>query len=394
VAVIARLGSTLDVGHYAFALGLCAPVFMLANLQLRPMQATDSLRRYTFGDYLGLRLVTTLGALAVTLALACAFAGSLQNGLLVAVVGISKSFESVSDVYQGLFQQHERMDRVGLSLLLKSALILPVFGLLYYHTANLACAVTGVAFVQLTTLLTYDTQASHWVLHGSGAPGLHAPFRVLERPRFHSATLRKLAKRALPLGITMMLISLHANAPRFIIDKYVGASGLGIFAAIAYLSMAGAIIVTAAGSAAAPRLAACAARRDARGFRNLLAKLVVLAAALGIASVTASLWFGRSLLRSLYGEEYAQYDHVLAWSMAAGGISCITSMFGYAATALGRFGGQAWALALAIAILLGAATYLVPGSGLTGVAIATVISSTTCLCAYISLVFWRMNDES
>src|SRR5437867_237852 len=58
VAAIARLGSTLDVGHYAFALGLATPVFMLANLQLRPMQATDSLRRYTFGDYLGLRLVT------------------------------------------------------------------------------------------------------------------------------------------------------------------------------------------------------------------------------------------------------------------------------------------------------------------------------------------------
>ena len=81
----------------------------------------------------------------------------------------------------------------------------------------------------------------------------------MERPRFQPATLRKLARRTLPLGITMMLISLHANAPRFIIEKYVGASGLGIFAAITYLSLAGAMVVNAVGSAASPRLAALAA---------------------------------------------------------------------------------------------------------------------------------------
>src|SRR6267142_2141166 len=58
IAVIAHLGSALDIGHYAFALALSTPVFMLANLQLRQIQVTDSLRRRSFGDYLGLRLVT------------------------------------------------------------------------------------------------------------------------------------------------------------------------------------------------------------------------------------------------------------------------------------------------------------------------------------------------
>src|SRR5438874_122437 len=47
VVVIARLSTPLDVGHYAFAMGLCTPVFMMSNLQLRSIQATDSSRQYT-----------------------------------------------------------------------------------------------------------------------------------------------------------------------------------------------------------------------------------------------------------------------------------------------------------------------------------------------------------
>jgi O-antigen/teichoic acid export membrane protein len=269
-----------------------------------------------------------------------------------------------------------------------------VFGLLYYYTASLACAAAGGASVHFATLLTYDLQACHRVMHGSDTPGIRAPFRVLERPRFQPATLRKLARRALPLGITMMLISLNANAPRFIIEKYAGASGLGIFAAIAYMSLAGAMVVNAIGSAASPRLAACAAGGDARGFRNILAKLAGLAAALGIAGVAASLWFGRDLLHLLYGAEYAKHSTVLVWSMMAGALSYIGSMFGYAATALGRFSGQPWALALTILVLLGASIFLVPGFGLAGAAVATVASSATCLCAYVALVCWRTNDAS
>src|SRR5690349_22697168 len=44
VAIIAHLGTTVDVGHYALIMGICAPVFMLANLQLRAIQATDSIQ--------------------------------------------------------------------------------------------------------------------------------------------------------------------------------------------------------------------------------------------------------------------------------------------------------------------------------------------------------------
>jgi O-antigen/teichoic acid export membrane protein len=389
VTTVARLGSVAEVGHFVYALALTTPIFMLANLQLRPIQAVDSRRAYDLADYLGLRLVTTALALAVTLGLTGWLADSPATAALIVIVAISKSIESISDIYQGVFQQRERMDCVGRSLLLKSLLILPLFLVLYHATRSLLWAAAGIPIVHLATLLTYDMRASHWVTHGFHVSGFREMFRHLDRPRFERRKLQKLAVRALPLGVTMMLSSLQANAPRLIIEHFVGSFGVGIFAAINYLPTAAALVVNALGSAASPRMAAQLGARDFRAFRITLAKLVALAAIFGIAGVSASVWMGPQLLRALYGEEYAKYNVLLLWSMAGAGIGYLTSVFGFAATATGGFKRQPYALALSILSLLAASAVLVPHFGLAGAAFASVISSATCLCAFMAIVFRR-----
>ncbi|MCJ7504674.1 MAG: lipopolysaccharide biosynthesis protein, partial [Acidobacteriia bacterium] len=62
LVALAKLGSPSLVGQFALGLALCAPVMMLANLQLRAVQATDARNEYRFGDYLALRLATTAQA--------------------------------------------------------------------------------------------------------------------------------------------------------------------------------------------------------------------------------------------------------------------------------------------------------------------------------------------
>src|SRR5947199_1515086 len=50
LALLARLGTPADVGRYAFATAIATPAFMLFNLQLRSVQATDSQGRYSFPE--------------------------------------------------------------------------------------------------------------------------------------------------------------------------------------------------------------------------------------------------------------------------------------------------------------------------------------------------------
>ena len=94
--VLAKLGSPERVGQFALGLALTAPVIMLTNLQLRAIQATDARREYRFGHYLALRLATTALSLLVIAGIACGY--RLETALVILAVGLSKAFESLSDV--------------------------------------------------------------------------------------------------------------------------------------------------------------------------------------------------------------------------------------------------------------------------------------------------------
>src|SRR5262245_26234 len=65
LAVLAKLGNPVMVGQFALALSISAPVIMFTNLALRQVQATDARRDYSFGIYLGLRLITTALSLLI-----------------------------------------------------------------------------------------------------------------------------------------------------------------------------------------------------------------------------------------------------------------------------------------------------------------------------------------
>jgi len=392
IALIAHLGTSAEVGHYALALAVCSPVFLLFNLQLRPIQATDSERAYSFAEYLGLRVVSSVLALGVVCILTCFLSHSTSAIALTLMVGVFKAIDSTSDIYQGLLQQHERMDYVGRSLLLRSGFMLFGFGCTYYVTRSLVWALGALICAQCAGFLLYDIRASYLATGGRSGDSWISVIRAMAQISFERVRLTRLAIRAMPLGIAMMLLSLYTNLPRFVLNKYVGAAGVGVFAAITYISMIGGLLVTAIGTAVAPRLSQYA-YTNRRAYRQLLGKLVLFAAILGIAGIAGCLAFGRPLLGFLYGPEYARRTDVLGWAMLAAAFSYLSSSFGFGATTLGRFKGQPWIVGIATVVLLVAALLLVPRFGLTGAAMATVISTFTSLIGYMTLVLYRRYDN-
>ncbi len=70
VVVLAKLGSPVLVGEYALGVAIATPVIALSQLQLRPVIASDVHEKYRFGDYLGFRLMATLLASLIVVAIA------------------------------------------------------------------------------------------------------------------------------------------------------------------------------------------------------------------------------------------------------------------------------------------------------------------------------------
>jgi len=333
LVALAKLGSPGLVGQFALGLAIGAPVMMLANLQLRAVQGTDARNEYRFGDYLGLRFLTTALAFAAICLIAWLAGYRWQTALVVILVGVAKSVESISDVIYGLMQKCERLDRIAIAMMLRGVGSVMVFALALWFTRSVAWAVVALAGWWSAVLLTYERK--------TGGELLKAFSSADERfvPSWEWARMRQLAWLSLPLGVVMVLISLNTNIPRYFVEHYLGEAALGYFAALAYVMVAGSTVMNALGQSAAPRLAKYY-QSNRSAFKRLLAKMLLVAVAVGGAGILIAALWGRPLLTLLYRSDYAQHADVFVWVMIAAAISYMSSMLGYGMTAARIFRAQ------------------------------------------------------
>ena len=378
LVVLAKLGSPEIVGEFTLGLAIAAPVFMFTNLQLRHIQATDAKQQYLFSDYLSLRLIaTTIGLLSI--GIITLIAGyRWQVSLVILLISLAKAFESISDVFYGLIQQQERMDRIAMSLMIKGPLSLLMLGLGLYLSGSVIWGAIGLAFSWAIVALCFDVRNGKIILIQQQKAldnNSVVPSKMKLKLNWDRQKLLKLTWLALPLGLGMLLISLNVNIPRYFIEQTLGERQLGFFAAIAYLMVAGNMVVNALGESASPRLAKYYAEGNRRAFSQLLIRLVSIAAVLGGLAVLVAKFAGSLILTIVYQPEYAQHVDLFVWLMVAAGISYVASFLGYGMTAARYFRIQMPLFALATASSAIACFWLIPVFGLKGAAMALILSA-------------------
>lgn len=393
LVVLAKLGSPESLGQFTLGLAVTAPVVLFAEFSLREVQATDAKHQFVFGDYLGLRIIS-LGLALVAIALITGLAGyRWETSLVILLVGLAKTFESVSDVFHGLLQQHERMDRIAVSMMIKGPVSLLMLGLGLYLSGNIVWGVVGLVFAWAMVLLLYDVRSGALILGTSRPTPLGGePRQSALRPRWHWRTLGKLAWFALPLGFVTMLYALNINIPRYLIERYLGERALGIFAALSYPMVAGNMVVNPLGQSAIPRLAKYYAVGNSIAFRTLLLKLVGIGALLGGTAVLVALVGGKEILTILYNHEYAQHTQLFVWLMVAAGIGYMSTFLGDGMTAAQRFRIQMPLFLFVTASSAIACLLLLPTWGLQGAAIALLIAVIVRTILSLGVIFHALHQ--
>jgi O-antigen/teichoic acid export membrane protein len=317
---LAKLSDSATVGRFSLAMRIAGPIFVFAGLNSRALHASDPAREFTFGEYFGLRLATVALGLALTCSIAAftAYAGTI--GIVLVLVGLAKSVESLAEVFYGELQRNERMRPIALSMALKGIFSLAAFSV-GLALGGLEIGTLGLALAWLVVVIGFDWPTAR-ACHGER----------LDAPSWNPKRLTPLLLQAFPLGMAVFLIALTASVPQLFVEHGRGLAELGIFSVLAQLMLPGTLIVNALGQSATPRLAALYGS-DRRAFLVLFAKTLVLALGLGVAGVLVALVLGGPVLALLYTPEYAEHVDLLAWLMAAAGLNYVGSMFGYALTA-------------------------------------------------------------
>ena len=367
LVAFARLGTPESLGRFALGLAISAPVVQFLSLQLRAVLATDAVGEHSFRDYFALRILTSLLALPVIAIVVAAAGYGREAALVILVVGAAKVVESLGDIIHGLFQQRERMEKIALSRSMKGVLSLAAVVVAMALTGDVLLAAAAMGAAWAVALMLYDLPCASRLLRALPGDGLG--------PRWDRSRQKRLVRTALPLGVVMLLVSLHANIPRYFLETHRGEEALGIFAALGYVVVAGNQVAIALWQAATPRLSRRLAAADFAGFRLLIGKLVLVAVGLGLAGLLVAVVAGGPLLELIYGATYAEYSSLFTILMAAAGAMYLSSLFGHALTAAREFDIQL-PLSLVFALVtLGLCVWLIPTFGLEGAGWSVLVAA-------------------
>ena len=329
VLILSRLGSPHELGLYAYAYAVTAPVQAFGGLHARAFIAMERLFGYRVEDvlaqraYLGALLVLTV--LAVT---AVRSSGPDDVWVFLAVV-VVRIAEGLTDISAGQLQRVHRPRQIALVYGMRGVLGLGAFVALLAAERPLAVALAGMGILNIASFFVVDRP-------------LLTSVGVMPNLRVTAASLASV--RPLMLGLRLMpgallaaLSVVEVNLPRYVVEVFRGVAAVGVYTTLGMCLSAATNIVHPVFFMTFARLGQTAQQHDAQSRRDLARMIgtnVALTLAGSAAIVTVCVSFGSSILITVFGPEWARFHELFSVLAVGAAAALVRSCLGFVLTGL------------------------------------------------------------
>lgn len=281
-----------SAGIFALAVSVSTTFYAISAYGMRNYQASDVRHVYPDSAYVESRYLTSLIAFAgcILFSIICGY--TTITLCCIALYMLFKLTESVSDVYQGVVQLRMRMDFIGKSFLMKSALELTAFGSCLFLSRNLVLSLGALFASSLILVSLYDAKKAHLFYHP-----VHEPVSLVV----------DLLKTCLPVALYGLLFTAAGQIPRIFLEKMLGTTILGYYSSIA---MPVTIIQVSANFIFAPLatpLAEAYNKNDMITFTSMIKRVIVFIISIATFGVAGFLAFGDWFYALLFGSSIVPY---------------------------------------------------------------------------------------
>ncbi len=374
------------VGKYALALAIAAPIYAVANMQLRNVQVTHFGSEYRFVDYFSFRLLTVAAASSLIVLIGLLAGFEHETFMVILAVCAAKACEWTSDIIFGLAQKCLRLDLEAKSRILKGLLGLIALGAGTTLAGRVSVGIFSMALVWLAVLVFYDLPKGVLLLNlGSSAENRGDRFRAL-RPRWSLHSIGRLLWLAFPLGLVSGVHMLNLTIPRYAIAGYEGEAALGIFAAIYYFGIAGTLTVGAFGQALMPRMSRDYSVGNVKGYRRKAGIVFLLAGGWGVGLVAVATVAGEQILAGMYGPAFAEHSGIFVLMMWAILVHLLANTFEFLLTTIRQFRVLMGVKVIQACYLAPACFILVPAYGLEGAALAILSAAGVSVVLFMGVI--------
>lgn len=156
IAVVQIVGGDAG-GIFTFAFSTFGQhMFMVAYFGIRPFQITDAEHKYSFGEYLRLRLFTCAGAMLFGLGYVLINDDTFEKTATVFLMVAYKVIDALADTYEAEFQRSGRLHLTGKSNAFRTIFSVTVFLTVLGVTKDLVTASVAAVVAQIIGFLVFD----------------------------------------------------------------------------------------------------------------------------------------------------------------------------------------------------------------------------------------------
>lgn len=218
--IVSRLTSPREADSFSLAYGIAGILVVVAMFQVRTYQGTDVEFKHSFTSYTLARILSLILMILFTFPylnlsnIALSDSGKLSIILLYVLF---RTCEAISDLFQGLFQQHERLDIAGKSMTYRYGMSVLLLFVSLILTKSLEFSLLLLCIVNFLFVFLFDYHFSRQFAN------IDLSLLIKKETIQDSVSI---LKNCVPLFISGFLLAYIFNEPRVAIDMEINAGHL------------------------------------------------------------------------------------------------------------------------------------------------------------------------
>lgn len=300
--IVTRILDDRQADIFSIAWTISQLMATVGTFQIRMYQATDVTGVFRFRQYLIYRMIT-IGIMMISSYAYVMIRGySGEKAVVVLLMCIFRAVDSLADVYEGWFQQKERLDLSGKALTYRIVVAVLGFGVILFTTRNLILSGAVLVVVYVVCFFVYDIRYHY---------GVEAFRETAKKDKAGLSWVVKMTIEGFPLFINAFLMMSIMNAPKMVLDVAIEQGSLAqglqtvfniIFMPASFLNLAYIVfrpLIT--------KMAIVWNIGKAKEFLKILMKIMISLFGIGILLLIGSALLGIPILSIVYAVDLKDY---------------------------------------------------------------------------------------
>ncbi len=301
--LVVRLAGEVNSGNYNIALAVTNIFVSVASYGMYSFQVSDVENKYSQSTYIASRMTTCV--LATVLCMGYTLLGATlgenpYSKLQCACILLYQAYrmvESITDVYNAIDQQNERLDIVGKTYAVRGVASLAVFVAVLWVTHDMVLTLLFMVAVNVLLFFFYTLPKAR-------------PFYT--RSAVTESAVLALLWECLPLAVYNVLANTTASIPKLMLEKILGETALGIYSPVTQPVLLLQVGATYLFTPFITLFAQNYAERNRRGFYKAILAVQGIVLALLPAGLLVCRYLGRWGLAVFVGAGLESYAYLLA----------------------------------------------------------------------------------